>query len=94
MRVVVRTFSELCITVGTLIVLFVVYVLFWTGVKADSAMDDQIAQLQDQWAKGSRGGRRAQRAEATGPTGAAQHAAPGPSPDEPASATRTASPSP
>ena len=30
-------FSELCITVGTLIVLFVVYVLFWTGVQADSA---------------------------------------------------------
>ena len=53
MRVVVRTFSELCITVGTLIVLFVVYVLFWTGVKADTAMDDQIDQLQDQWAKGS-----------------------------------------
>ncbi|MEU9184868.1 class E sortase [Streptomyces sp. NPDC048484] len=53
MRVVVRTFSELCITVGTVIVLFVVYVLFWTGVKADTAMDDQIAQLQEQWAKGS-----------------------------------------
>ena len=34
--VIVRTFSELCITVGTLIVLFVVYVLFWTGVKADT----------------------------------------------------------
>ncbi|WAU86085.1 class E sortase [Streptomyces sp. Qhu-G9] len=51
MRVVVRTFSELCITVGTVIVLFVVYVLFWTGVKADTAMDDQIAQLQDQWAR-------------------------------------------
>ena len=53
MRVVVRTVSELCITVGTLIVLFVVYVLFWTGVKADSAMDRQIDQLQEQWSKGS-----------------------------------------
>ena len=53
MRVVVRTFSELCITVGTVIVLFVVYVLFWTGVKADTAMDEQIDLLQDQWAKGS-----------------------------------------
>jgi sortase A len=51
--VVVRTFSELCVTVGTVIVLFVVYVLFWTGVKADTAMDDQIAQLEEQWAKGS-----------------------------------------
>jgi len=52
-RVVVRTISELCITVGSLIVLFVAYVLFWTGVKADSAMDHQIDQLQRQWAKGA-----------------------------------------
>ncbi|TGB08693.1 class E sortase [Streptomyces sp. MZ04] len=53
MRVLLRTFSELCITIGTLIVLFVVYVLFWTGVKADDAMDSQIDKLQDQWAQGS-----------------------------------------
>ncbi|MFF4270522.1 class E sortase [Streptomyces sp. NPDC001536] len=53
MRVVVRTVSELCITVGTVIVLFVVYVLFWTGVKADDVMGEQIDQLQDQWAKGN-----------------------------------------
>ncbi|QEU97470.1 class E sortase [Streptomyces kanamyceticus] len=53
MRVLVRTFSELCVTVGTLIVLFVVYVLFWTGVKADNAMDSQIDQLQDRWARGA-----------------------------------------
>ena len=53
MRVVVRTVSELCITVGALIVLFVAYVLFWTGVKADTVMDDQIDQLQSQWSKGS-----------------------------------------
>lgn len=52
-RALVRTFSELCVTVGTLIVLFVVYVLFWTGVKADSAMDSQIDALQDQWAQGA-----------------------------------------
>lgn len=52
-RVVVRTISELCLTIGTLIVLFVVYVLFWTGVKADSAMDHQIEVLQKQWAKGA-----------------------------------------
>ncbi len=52
-RVVVRTVSELCITVGTLIVLFVVYVLFWTGVKADNAMDHQIDVLQKQWSKGA-----------------------------------------
>ncbi|MET9382000.1 class E sortase [Streptomyces sp. NPDC002928] len=53
MRVIVRTVSEICITVGTLIVLFVGYVLFWTGVKADHVMDDQIDQLQQQWSKGS-----------------------------------------
>jgi sortase A len=47
--VIVRTVSELCITVGTVIVLFVVHVLFWTGVKADRVMDDQIDRLQDQW---------------------------------------------
>ncbi|MCF3129082.1 class E sortase [Streptomyces olivochromogenes] len=52
MRVIVRTVSELCITAGTLIVLFVVYVLFWTGVQADSVMNDQIDQLQQQWAQG------------------------------------------
>ncbi|MGW2820002.1 class E sortase [Streptomyces sp. NPDC001443] len=52
-RVIVRTVSELCITVGTVIVLFVVYVLFWTGVKADRVMDHQIDQLQQEWAHGS-----------------------------------------
>ncbi|MGW0942678.1 class E sortase [Streptomyces sp. NPDC002623] len=51
MRVIVRTFSELCITVGAVIVLFVVYVLFWTGVQADRVMDDQIDALHDQWAQ-------------------------------------------
>jgi sortase A len=50
-RVIVRTVSELCITAGTLIVLFVVYVLFWTGVKADTEMDRQVDLLQDQWAR-------------------------------------------
>ncbi|MEV6104481.1 class E sortase [Streptomyces sp. NPDC051940] len=50
MRLLVRTFSELCITVGAVILLFVVYVLYWTGVRADSAMDGQIDELQQQWA--------------------------------------------
>ncbi|GGR74463.1 hypothetical protein GCM10010269_11910 [Streptomyces humidus] len=50
-RVIVRTFSELCITAGAVIVLFVAYVLFWTGVRADLAMDDQIDALHDQWAR-------------------------------------------
>ncbi|MFF5365881.1 class E sortase [Streptomyces sp. NPDC013187] len=51
MRVIVRTVSELCITVGSLIVLFVVYVLFWTGVQADGVMDDQIDVLRKEWSK-------------------------------------------
>ncbi|KPI18846.1 sortase family protein [Actinobacteria bacterium OK074] len=50
MRVFVRTVSELCITVGAVIVLFVVYVLFWTGVRADSAMHHQVDELHRQWA--------------------------------------------
>ncbi|WP_105970218.1 class E sortase [Streptomyces geranii] len=52
-RVIIRTVSELCVTVGTVIVLFVVYVLFWTGVKADGEMDDQIHRLRDEWSKGA-----------------------------------------
>ena len=49
-RLVVRSFSELCLTVGTLIVLFVVYVLYWTGVQAESASAGQIDTLQREWA--------------------------------------------
>ncbi|WUW19002.1 class E sortase [Streptomyces sp. NBC_01465] len=52
-RLVVRSFSELCITVGALIVLFVVYLLFWTGIKADHAASDQINQLHHQWTQGA-----------------------------------------
>ncbi|WP_328487991.1 class E sortase [Streptomyces zaomyceticus] len=52
MRLVVRTFSELCLTVGTLIVLFVVYVLYWTGVQAQSASAGQIDTLQREWTDG------------------------------------------
>ncbi|WP_328512418.1 class E sortase [Streptomyces sp. NBC_00376] len=51
-RLIVRTFSELCITVGALIVLFVVYVLFWTGVKAADATEGQIDALHSRWAQG------------------------------------------
>ncbi|MGW0498964.1 class E sortase [Streptomyces sp. NPDC003007] len=51
MRVIIRTVSELCITVGSVIVLFVVYVLFWTGVRADGVMDDQIELLRKEWSK-------------------------------------------
>ncbi|MCT9092636.1 class E sortase [Streptomyces sp. ASQP_92] len=50
-RVLVRSLSELCITVGALIVLFVAYLLYWTGVKADHAAGDQISGLEQQWAQ-------------------------------------------
>ncbi|MFG2757694.1 class E sortase [Streptomyces wuyuanensis] len=50
-RLIVRTFSEICITIGTVIVLFVAYVLFWTGVKARGATDDEIVRLQEEWAR-------------------------------------------
>ncbi|MFD3537927.1 class E sortase [Streptomyces sp. NPDC058662] len=49
LRLVVRTSSELCLTAGTVILLFVAYVLLWTGVKADRAMDDERARLRDTW---------------------------------------------
>jgi sortase A len=49
LRLVVRTLSELCLTAGALIVLFVVYVLYWTGVQATSASAGQIDALQRQW---------------------------------------------
>ncbi|MFH8616495.1 class E sortase [Streptomyces sp. NPDC017979] len=52
-RLVVRSLSELCITVGTVTVLFVVYVLYWTGVKAADAADGELARLQEQWSQGA-----------------------------------------
>ncbi|MFC5719720.1 class E sortase [Streptomyces gamaensis] len=52
LRPVLRTLSELCVTAGALIVLFVVYVLYWTGLRADSAMDSEIDHLRDRWAAG------------------------------------------
>jgi sortase A len=48
-RLVVRTLSELCITVGAIIVLFVAYLLLWTGVRADHDMDSEIGRLERQW---------------------------------------------
>ncbi|MGO4632295.1 class E sortase [Streptomyces sp. 2RAF24] len=49
LRLAVRSFSELCITAGALIVLFVVYVLYWTGVQAESATTGQLDTLQREW---------------------------------------------
>ncbi|WP_371677650.1 class E sortase [Streptomyces sp. NBC_01276] len=53
LRLVVRTFSEVCLTAGTLIVLFVAYVLLWTGVKADRAMEGERDRLRERWAAGA-----------------------------------------
>ncbi|MFJ3879374.1 class E sortase [Streptomyces sp. NPDC090077] len=50
LRLVVRTFSEVCLTAGTLIVLFTAYVLLWTGVKADRAAEAERDRLRDRWA--------------------------------------------
>ncbi|MGW7103732.1 class E sortase [Streptomyces sp. NPDC054838] len=74
LRLLVRTFSELCLTAGTLIVLFVAYLLLWTGVRADRAMDGEVARLHESWAA---------------PEPPAEHAAPAPTaPAAPAPTTR------
>ncbi|MBD0708339.1 MULTISPECIES: class E sortase [unclassified Streptomyces] len=74
MRLVVRTLSELCLTVGTLTVLFVVYVLHWTGIQARDAGAGRIDTLQREWAAASTTAR-------TGPEGSPGPAAgPGPLP--------------
>ncbi|MFG2224676.1 class E sortase [Streptomyces sp. NPDC048644] len=64
-RWIVRTLSEICVTAGTLIVLLVVYTLFWTGVRADSAMDGELGTLRKQWSAAPAAG---------------HHDAPGPAP--------------
>ncbi|MFD5429622.1 class E sortase [Streptomyces sp. NPDC127084] len=51
LRLIVRTLSEICLTVGAVIVLFVAYVLFWTGVKAAGATDGEIVRLQEEWTR-------------------------------------------
>ncbi|WP_189131361.1 class E sortase [Wenjunlia tyrosinilytica] len=54
LRLVLRTLSELCVTAGTLIILFVVHLLFWTGVRADRAMDGEVDRLQHSWSQSQR----------------------------------------
>ncbi|WP_424888029.1 class E sortase [Streptomyces sp. XH2] len=77
-RTVVRTLSELFVTTGALLVLFVVYVLYWTGVRAGSAMDEELGGLQDRWSSGAVGA-----AAAPGePEPAPQQQQPGDTPEE------------
>lgn len=74
----VRTFSEVCLTAGTLIVLFVAYVLLWTGVKADRAMEGEMAALRDRWAAAAPAAAPAPDPAASPSPGSPQPAAPRP----------------
>ncbi|OKK18572.1 sortase [Streptomyces sp. CB00455] len=93
MRLAVRTFSEVCLTAGTLIVLFVVYVLLWTGVKADRAMDGEMIRLRDDWSAAGAAGGAAPAPAATPTASPAPARAPGPAPSpDPAPARSTGYP--
>ncbi|MFD8292804.1 class E sortase [Streptomyces lavendulae] len=80
LRLVVRTFSEVCLTAGTLIVLFVAYVLLWTGVKADRAMEGERDRLRDRWAAAAAADRPPPTAAAPAPPAAAAPAQQTPAP--------------
>ncbi|MFD3755822.1 class E sortase [Streptomyces sp. NPDC058622] len=87
LRLVVRTLSELCLTAGTLIVLFVAYVLLWTGVKADRAMDGEMARLRGGWAAAG-----APAPERAVPSGKPAEAPASDGPGEPAASGKPANP--
>ncbi|QLE72967.1 class E sortase [Streptomyces rectiverticillatus] len=93
LRLVVRTVSELCLTIGTLLVLFVVYVLYWTGVRADGAMDRELSRLQDRWSSGAAVTAGAPETPVPGeqPGGSAEQ--PGEPPDQPAASSAPSAPS-
>ncbi|WP_267243620.1 class E sortase [Streptomyces sp. PR69] len=52
-RLFVGILSEICVTVGAVLLLFVAYVLMWTGVKADGAVGDQLDRLEKRWSQPS-----------------------------------------
>ncbi|MFF9346703.1 class E sortase [Streptomyces sp. NPDC014734] len=92
-RLIVRTFSELCVTVGALIVLFVVYVLFWTGVRAAGEAAGQIDTLRDQWARGAAAAPASPVPSTTSaPSGSPSPASPSPVPPPAAAAYRDGKP--
>ncbi|WP_149182445.1 class E sortase [Streptomyces sp. TRM49041] len=92
MRLLLRTLSELCITAGAVIVLFVAYVTLWTGVRAEAASDAEKGALERRWAAsrevpaGATQGSPSTSAPPPGPaapsttTGPSQAPAPSPSP--------------
>ncbi|WP_031071978.1 class E sortase [Streptomyces sp. NRRL S-118] len=84
MRLIVRTLSELCITAGAVILLFVAYVVLWTGVEARDAVAGEIRALELRWAEAP---------PATGPAAPPVPPRPEPSasaPSEPSSAPSAA----
>ncbi|MFJ8586312.1 class E sortase [Streptomyces sp. NPDC093595] len=83
MRLIVRTLSELCITAGAVILLFVAYVVLWTGVEAREAVAGEIRALERRWAED---------APAAGP--AAPPVPPEPAPSEPPGPSGAAPPAP
>jgi sortase A len=52
----VRAFGELLITLGVVMILFVVYQLWWTNVRADQYAQGQASTLEHQWGGGSTAG--------------------------------------
>ncbi len=51
LRVAVRSLGEVLITLGALILLYVVYQLFWTNVTADQATNATATQLRQEWSR-------------------------------------------
>lgn len=48
-----RTTGEILITAGLVILLFVAYTLYWTGLFTEREQDDLRDQLRDKWAQGA-----------------------------------------
>jgi sortase A len=49
MRVILRTFGELCLTAGLVVLLFAAYLLWGTGIQASRAQHAFASQLNRQW---------------------------------------------
>ena len=54
-RLASRTLGEVLVTLGCVLMLFVVYQLWWTNVEADHAAAAATQQLQQQWERAGRG---------------------------------------
>lgn len=56
-RLVVRTLSEVFLTLGTVLLLFTFYTLYWTGVTYDQGADRELSSLRERWSQDSTGTR-------------------------------------